>query len=220
MFAVATLVLLSQSGFAQLGNPEALKLAEVMDRVSRYYVDSVNDVAVVEETIEHMLHELDPHSSYLSKEEVERLSEDLEGEFEGIGVSFNIMEDTIYIIRAISGGPSERVGIQAGDRIIRVDGELVAGTGITNRDVQRLLKGPKGSLVDVAVQRRREHELLEFTITRDKIPVYSVDAAYMVDDRIGYVKLARFSHTSLEEVESALKDLKSEGMEDLILDLS
>ncbi len=201
-------------------NAEALKLAQVMDKVSRFYVDSIDDTEVVESTIEHMLHELDPHSSYLSKEELEQLSEQLEGEFEGIGVSFNILEDTIYIIRAISGGPSEKVGIQAGDRIVKVEGETVAGTGITNRDVQRLLKGPKGTEVEVSVLRKGVEPLLHFTITRDKIPVYSLDASYMINDRIGYVKLARFSHTTIEEFEKAVLDLRKEGMEDLILDLS
>jgi len=201
-------------------NPEALKLAQVMDKVSRFYVDSIDETEVVERTIVSMLHELDPHSSYLSKEELEQMSEQLEGEFEGIGVSFNVLEDTIYIVRAIAGGPSEKVGIMAGDRIVKVEGETVAGTGITSRDVQRLLKGPKGTRVDISVKRRSELDLLEFSITRDKIPVYSLDASYMVNDRIGYVKLARFSHTSIEEFEKALKGLKQEGMEDLILDLS
>lgn len=201
-------------------NQDALKLAQVMDKVSRFYVDSIDDDAVVESTIEHMLHELDPHSSYLSKEELEELSEQLEGEFEGIGVSFNILEDTIFIIRAIAGGPSERVGIQAGDRIVRIEDETVAGTGITSQDVQRLLKGPKGTRVEVSVLRRGTDGLLDFSITRDKIPVYSVDASYMVNDQIGYVRLARFSHTSIEEFESAVRALKKEGMKDLILDLS
>jgi len=201
-------------------NPEALKLAQVMDKVSRFYVDSIDDTEVVERTIVSMLHELDPHSSYLSKEELEQMSEQLEGEFEGIGVSFNVLKDTIYIIRAISGGPSEKVGIMAGDRIVKVEGELVAGTGITSGDVQKLLKGPKGTRVDVSIKRRNEKELLDFTITRDKIPVYSLDASYMVNDRIGYVKLARFSHTSIEEFEKAVNALKQEGMKDLILDLS
>ena len=201
-------------------NPEALKLAQVMDKVSRFYVDSIDDGEVVERTIVNMLHELDPHSSYLSKEELEEMNEQLEGEFEGIGVSFNVLEDTIYIIRAISGGPSEKVGIMAGDRIVKVEGEMVAGTGITTRDVQKLLKGPKGTRVDVSVKRRSEKELLEFSITRDKIPVYSLDASYMVTSRIGYIKLARFSHTSIEEFEAAVKSLRLAGMEDLILDLS
>ncbi|MEN8228612.1 MAG: S41 family peptidase [Bacteroidota bacterium] len=201
-------------------NPEALKLAQVMDKVSRYYVDSINESEVVESTIVNMLHELDPHSSYLSKEELEQLNEQLEGEFEGIGVSFNVLDDTIYIIRAIAGGPSERVGIRAGDRILKVEGETVAGTGITTRDVQRLLKGPKGTRVDVSILRKGEKENLDFSITRDKIPVFSLDASYMVNPKIGYVKLARFSHTSIDEFEKAVKSLKQQGMEDMILDLS
>ena len=119
-------------------NVEALKLAQVMERISHFYVDSINESEVVEQVIVQMLHDLDPHSSYLSKEEMEELNEQLEGEFEGIGISFNILKDTIYIIRAISGGPSERVGIMAGDRIVKVDGETVAGIGITTRGVQGL----------------------------------------------------------------------------------
>jgi carboxyl-terminal processing protease len=219
-YIVLLLVTVSSVTLQAQWNPEALKLAQVMDKVSRFYVDSIDDSDVVERTIVNMLHELDPHSSYLSKEELEALSEQLEGEFEGIGVSFNVLEDTIYIIRAISGGPSEKVGIMAGDRIIKVEGETVAGTGITTRDVQKYLKGPKGTRVNVSVKRRNVDELLDFSITRDKIPVYSLDASYMVNDRIGYVKLARFSHSSIEEFEKALKSLRQEGMEDLILDLS
>lgn len=211
--------LISQAG-AQWGNPNAIKLAEVMDRISRFYVDSTDNVELAEHAIEHMLHELDPHSSYLSREEMERLNENLEGEFEGIGVRFNILEDTIYIVAAIAGGPSERIGIRAGDRIIAVNNEVVAGTGLTNTDVQRLLKGPKGTTVDVRILRRGRPGLIDFSITRDKIPVYSLDAAYMVDERIAYIKLARFSHTSIDEIEQALRLLKREGMKDLILDLS
>ncbi len=201
-------------------NVEALKLAQVMEKVSHFYVDSINESDLVEQTIVQMLHELDPHSSYLSKEDLEELNEQLEGEFEGIGVSFNVLEDTIYIIRAISGGPSERVGILAGDRIVKVDGDNVAGIGITTRDVQRLLKGEKGSSVNVAVKRRNNSELQDFTITRDKIPVNSLDAAYMVNSTIGYVKLARFSNTSIDEFVRAMESLEEQGMVDLILDLS
>lgn len=220
MSLLGAFLLCSMAIQAQFSSPEALKLAIVMEKVSRYYVDSINNTEVVEDAIEHMLHELDPHSSYVSKEELEAMSEQLEGEFDGIGVSFNVLEDTIYIIRAISGGPSERVGIMAGDRIVKVEDELVAGTGISTRDVQRLLKGPKGTMVNVSIHRRGVLDLLDFTITRDKIPVYSLDASYMVNDRVGYVKLARFSHTTIEEFETAMEDLSKEGMQDLILDLS
>ena len=199
---------------------EAIKLAQVMEKVNTFYVDSIDESDMAERTIVRMLHELDPHSSYLSKEDLEELSEQLEGEFEGIGVSFNVLEDTIYIIRAISGGPSERVGIVAGDRIVKVDGKPVAGIGITTREVQGLLKGEKGSTVKVSVKRRNNIELLDFSITRDKIPVNSLDAAYMVNNKIGYVKLARFSHTTIDEFERAMLSLKQQGMKDLILDLS
>jgi carboxyl-terminal processing protease len=214
LFAIAPQILQGQ------WNVEAIKLAQVMEKVSNFYVDSIDESDVAERTIVKMLHELDPHSSYLSREELEELSERLEGEFEGIGISFNVLEDTIYIIRAISGGPSERVGIMAGDRIVKVDGETVAGIGITTRGVQGLLKGDKGSRVVVTIKRRNNKELMDFTITRDKIPVNSLDAAYMVNSKIGYVKLARFSHTTIDEFERAMKSLKGKGMEDLILDLS
>ena len=131
---ILVLALILHTGImAQLSSPEAIKLALVMEKVSRYYVDSINETELAEDAIEYLLHELDPHSSYLSREELEELNEQLEGEFEGIGVSFNVLEDTIYIIQTISGGPSERVGIMAGDRIVKVEGETVAGTGITNR---------------------------------------------------------------------------------------
>ena len=201
-------------------NVEAIKLAQVMEKVSHYYVDSVDESELVESTIVRMLHELDPHSSYVSREELEEMNEQLEGEFEGIGVSFNVLDDTIYIIRAIAGGPSERVGIMAGDRIVKVEGNNVAGIGITTREVQGLLKGEKGSIVEVSVKRRNSPVLLDFSISRDKIPVNSLDAAYMVNERVGYVKLARFSHTTIDEFENAMNSLKKQGMQDLILDLS
>ena len=212
--AVAPQIILGQ------WNEESIKLAQVMEKVSRFYVDSVDESDVAERTIVQMLHDLDPHSSYLSKEELEELNEQLEGEFEGIGISFNVLEDTIYIIRAIQGGPSERVGIVAGDRIVKVDGETVAGIEISTRGVQKRLKGEKGSTVEVSIKRRGSNELLDFLITRDKIPVTSLDAAYMVNSKIGYVKLARFSHTTIDEFERAMKTLEGQGMEDLILDLS
>ncbi|MBN2697219.1 MAG: S41 family peptidase [Bacteroidales bacterium] len=201
-------------------NQESVKLMEVMDRVSRYYVDSIDESEVVEDAITNLLHDLDPHSSYISLEELELMNEQLEGEFEGIGVSFNILNDTIFIIRAIAGGPSERLGIRPGDRIVEVDGENVAGIGISTQGVQSRLKGAKGSRVNIKVKRKQVPELLEFNITRDKIPVYSLDASYMVNDRIGYVKLARFSQTTNAEFEKAVRDLRKQGMQDLVLDLS
>lgn len=214
------LLVLVPVGLMGQWNVEALKLAQVMEKVSHFYVDTIDESDLAEQTIVRMLHELDPHSSYLSKEDLAELNEQLEGEFEGIGVSFNVLEDTIFIIRAIPGGPSERVGIMAGDRIVKVEGDNVAGIGITTREVQGLLKGVKGTKVEISVKRRNIKDLLEFSITRDKIPVNSLDAAYMVNSTIGYVKLARFAHTTIDEFEQAMKGLKQQGMQDLILDLS
>ncbi len=197
-----------------------LKLMEVMDKVSNYYVDSLDEQAFVEQTIIQMLHELDPHSSYIGAEELKEMSEQLNGEFEGIGISFNILNDTIFVVGTIQGGPSEMVGILAGDRIIRVDDENVAGIGITNTGVQKRLKGDKGTSVDVKIYRKSNGKEIVFTIIRDKIPVYSLDAAYMADEQTGYIKLSRFSQTTADEFEAALRELKEQGMENLILDLS
>ncbi|MFO7657669.1 MAG: S41 family peptidase [Bacteroidales bacterium] len=199
---------------------QTVKFGQVLDWINSYYVDTVNEAELVEDAIIHLLRNLDPHSSYLSKEEVKEMNEPLQGSFEGIGVSFNILNDTIFIISPISGGPSEKVGIQAGDRIVKVDGKNVAGTGITNNDVFALLRGKKGTKVVVSIMRRNVIELLDFTIIRDKIPIYSVDAAYKVKNNIGYIKLNRFSMTTMDEFRTALDKLKSEGMEKLILDLT
>ena len=216
---IVVLVLINPVLNAQFSS-DGLKLMEVLDKVSRYYVDTLDEEKFVEETIVQMLHELDPHSSYISKEELKEISEQLNGEFEGIGVSFNVLRDTIYIISTIQGGPSERVGILAGDKIIRVDNENVAGIGITTSGVQKRLKGKKGTKVDVTVLRKSNGREMDFTITRDKIPVYSLDASYMVDKSTGYIKLSRFSQTTADEFKDALAELQSKGMENLILDLS
>jgi carboxyl-terminal processing protease len=217
---VAVFLILSYSNSSAQITEQSLKFGEVLDKVSRYYVDTVNEEKIVDDAISQMLHELDPHSAYLSKDEVKASQEQLDGGFEGIGVSFNILKDTIFIINPIAGGPSERVGIRPGDRIIKVEGENVAGVGITNLDVQRLLKGPKNTKVNISVKRRGVNKLLDFTITRDKIPIYSLDAAYMIDENTGYIKLARFSSTTMEEFEKALLELQQYNLENLILDLS
>jgi carboxyl-terminal processing protease len=167
-----------------------------------------------------MLKTLDPHSTYLTKEEVQLMNEPLQGNFEGIGISFNILDDTIFVINPVPGGPSERVGILAGDRIVLIEGENVAGIGIKTSDVFAKLRGDKGTKVTVAVKRKTIPGLLHFTITRDKIPIFSLDASYMIDDKIGYIKLNRFSFTTLDEFQNALSDLRKKGVEDLILDLS
>ncbi len=199
---------------------QSLKFGEVLDKISRYYVDSVNEEKVVNDAIADMLHDLDPHSAYLTKEEVKASQEQLEGGFDGIGVSFNILKDTIFIINPIPGGPSEKLGIRPGDRIIEIEGENVAGVGISNIDVQKKLKGPKNTKVTISIKRRGVDKLLTFTITRDKIPIYSLDAAYMVDEYTGYIKLSRFSNTTVDEFKSALNELGEHGLKNLVLDLS
>jgi carboxyl-terminal processing protease len=203
----------------QVFSDEALKFSQVINWIDKYYVDTVNKSELVEKAIVEMLKNLDPHSTYLTKEEVKAMSEPLEGNFEGIGISFNILNDTIFVINPVPNGPSEKVGIRAGDRIVRIEGEQVAGVGIKTSDVYTKLRGKKGTRVSVSISRRSVDELLDFTITRDNIPIFSLDASYMINDEIGYVKLNRFSHTTMDEFRTALGELKNQGMHDLILDL-
>lgn len=193
-------------------------LNEVINYIDREYVDTVRKDQLVEETIQHLLQELDPHSYYIPAEELRAMSEPLEGNFEGIGIQFNIQKDTVVVITTISGGPSEKVGLQAGDRIVKVDGEQIAGNGITNKKVMKLLKGEKGTKVNLTVDRFRKKNL-EFTITRDKIPYHSVDVAYLLDDKTGFIKISRFAKTTFEEFYEAAEQLEAEGMERMIIDL-
>lgn len=187
--------------------------------MNRMYVDSVDLDGLVETAIRGMLEELDPHSVYIPAEDLQQADEPLNGKFEGIGVRFNIMKDTIMVVSTISGGPSERLGIMSGDRIVEVDGEVVAGVGIRNKGVMERLKGPKGTHVDVGIRRGKAKDLIHFDIERDKIPIFSVDASYMVDDRIGYIKVNRFSKETMKELHDALSKLQDDGMKDLVLDL-
>jgi len=197
----------------------AQKFGTLMRYIGQLYVDSVNVEDLTERAIVKMLEDLDPHSVYFSPEELKDADEPLNGNFEGIGVQFNIFKDTIMVVSPISGGPSERLGIRAGDRIVEVDGENAAGIGITNRDVMKLLKGPKGTVVQVGIKREGVKELLTFDITRDNIPIYSIDAVHMVDDKIGYIKVSRFAKTTMDEFREAIAELQAQGMKDLILDL-
>jgi carboxyl-terminal processing protease len=207
-------------GKAQLSsNLSLFKIYRFLQYVSNDYVDTIDVDDLVDEAIIGILKNLDPHSVYISKDDVKAMNEPLEGNFEGIGIEFNILNDTLLVVNPIPGGPSERVGIVAGDRIINVGGENIAGVGLKNSDVIKLLRGNKGTKVSVQVLRRGFTEILEFTITRDKIPIYSLDAAYMIDSRIGYIKLNRFSLTTEDEFLEALEKLKKEKMRDLILDL-
>ncbi len=196
-----------------------LKFGRLLRLIDGYYVDTTNIDALTEKAIVKVLSELDPHSTYISKEEVEKMNEPLKGNFEGIGISFNIYKDTLMVNSTISGGPSEKVGLRSGDRIIEVDGENIAGTGLKNSDVFRLLRGDKGTEVNLKVLRRGVRDLLDFTIIRDKIPIFSVDASYMLNESTGYIKLNKFAATSLDEFLEAMKKLKNSGIKNLILDL-
>jgi carboxyl-terminal processing protease len=196
-----------------------MKFGRLLRLVDGYYVDSANVDELTEKAIIHLLSELDPHSVYISKEEVDKMNEPLQGNFEGIGISFNIFKDTLLVTSIIPGGPSEKVGLRAGDRIVEVDGKNIAGTGIKNSDVMEMLRGDKGTTVKITVLRRNLNELLDFTIIRDKIPIFSLDASYMLNDETGYIKLNKFSATTTEEFTNAMMELKKQNLQNLILDL-
>ncbi|MEA3477524.1 MAG: PDZ domain-containing protein, partial [Bacteroidota bacterium] len=193
---------------AQAQNADARKniqkLASVLQIIDYAYVDSVNMDDLVENTIVSTLKELDPHSTYISKKELDRTKERLEGSFEGIGVSFQIFEDTIMVISAISGGPSEKLGIMSGDKIILIDGEKAHGEDIDNKFVMDHLRGKKGTIVEVSIYRHGVANLIDFTIIRDKIPVTSIDAYYMITPEIGFIKLDRFQKTTKKEFKESL----------------
>ncbi|MDN3205862.1 S41 family peptidase [Algoriphagus sediminis] len=195
------------------------KMQEIMTYINRDYVDSVDSGELVEYGITKILENLDPHSSYIPPRDAELAQSQLDGEFDGIGVEFGIIRDTIYVVAPLTGGPSEALGIQSGDQIINVDGEKVAGVGVTNRDVFDKLRGPKGSVVTVDIKRKNQKDLITYDITRDKIPQYSINATYMVNDEIGYIKVTRFGANTYEEFKESLTELKNKGMSKLIIDL-
>lgn len=206
------------------GNPENVALnvrrfQEVMSLVDREYVDSVNVNELTEYSISQMLDRLDPHSVYIPAKEVQAANEPLEGNFDGVGIEFLILKDTIDVVTALSGGPSEAVGVRSGDKIVTVDGIKVAGIGITNKDVMKKLRGPKGTKVHVGIRRRGERKDLDFTITRDKIPTHSVEVAFMVDKQTGFIRVSRFSATTYDEFKAALDKLQAAGMKRMVLDL-
>lgn len=195
------------------------KFDEVMWYVNNDYVDVPDTKKLEDEAVIAMMDELDPHSAYVSREEFNDVNDPLLGSFDGIGVQFRLEKDTIAIVNVIKGGPSEKVGIMAGDRILYVDDSLVANKKLTNEDVMRKLKGPKNTKVKVKVLRRGIDGLLDFTITRDAIPTYSVDIAYMLDESIGYLKLSKFSATTVDEFKKAIRSLLGQGMRQLVFDL-
>lgn len=212
-------VLASVQTWSQSSQQAMRKLQVAEYAISRLYVDTVNENKLVEEAIIKMLAQLDPHSIYSTPEEVIEMKEPLQGNFDGIGIQFQMMEDTLLVIQPVSGGPSEKEGILAGDRIIAVNDTSIAGVKMSTNDVMKRLRGPKGSKVDVTVLRRGISDLLHFMIRRDKIPVYSIDASYMVEPGLGYIKVNKFALTTGDEFKEALLKLKGQGMSDLILDL-
>lgn len=209
----------SDRGLMSLVNRKFNKLSEVVNYIEHEYVDSVDRATIEDEAIQHILQELDPHSIYITADEVQAMNEPLEGKFDGIGIEFSIKNDTIVVISPIVGGPSEKLGIRAGDRIILVDGENVAGIGINNRMVMDRLRGESGSKVKVSIKRGKQPKLLEFNITRDKIPIYSVDFSYVIHDSIGYVKISRFARNTYEEFVDALSSMQIQSLKGLVLDL-
>lgn len=196
---------------------QKLRYAEQL--IENYYVDTVNSDKLVEEAIIAMLETLDPHSTYTDPDETTELTTPLSGNFSGIGIQFNMVNDTLYVVQTTSGGPSEKVGIIAGDRIISANDSLISGAGLKNSEIIKILRGPKGTIVNVKVKRKGVSELIEFRITRDDIPVHSVTAAYMADPTTGYIRVSRFAEETAEEVAEAMADLKKRGMKNVIIDL-
>ena len=216
------LYILLLAAIAQFASAEeftpAQKLRMAEYAIEKFYVDDVNSSELVENAIKGMLEHLDPHSSYTDPEETSEMTEQLDGEFEGIGIQFQMKEDTLYVIQTIAGGPSERVGILAGDRIVMVNDTAIAGVKMKQRDIMKRLRGKKGTMVEVLVKRGNEN--ISFRIKRDKIPVTSIDAAYMIAPGVGYIRLSRFGEKSYQEFMEKVKLLKKQGMERLIFDLS
>lgn len=218
LFIAITALLLTGITFSQQDDPNMMRMYEVYTYIDRMYVDDVPNKDISEAAIISMLEKLDPHSTYIPADEVEEANERINGSFVGVGIRFNILKDTLLVVNPIPGGPSEKLGIRAGDKIIKVDDEIVAGVGLKNSGVRERLLGEKGSKVKIMVLRGPD-QTIEYTVTRDNIPVHSVVSTYMIDKEVGYIKLTNFSKTTEEEVRAAIKTLKKAGMKDLIFDL-
>ena len=217
---LAALPAVAQSPYDGLDFEQVKKLQMAQVAISTLYVDSVDQQKLAEDAINGMLEKLDPHSSYTNAKDTKKLNEPLSGNFEGIGVSFNMVKDTLLVLQVISKGPCEKAGILAGDRIIAVNGTTIAGVKMDRDSIMQKLRGPKGTIANLEVARRGVSGVLRFKVVRDKIPVYTVDAAYMADATTGYIHLDSFGATSGQEVHDKLLQLQKEGMKDLILDLS
>lgn len=195
------------------------KFEEVFGYLSSHYVDEFEGAKITDAAIVAMLKELDPHTYLIPAKEVKSSNERIDGSFVGVGIRFQIMDDTLTVVNTIEGGPCEKVGVHAGDKIVEIDGENVAGVGLLNSGVRKRLLGDKGSKVVIKIKRKREMDLLSFDVLRDKIPLFSVAAAYMVTDKTGYIKITSFARTTPDELKEALAKLKKLGMKNLILDL-
>ena len=205
---------------AQNFGSEAMRKLQMAEfAISHFYVDKVDEDKLVEEAIIKMLAQLDPHSTYSDAEEVKKMNEPLQGNFEGIGVQFQMIEDTLLVVQPVSNGPSEKVGILAGDRIVAVNDSAIAGVKMSTEDIMKRLRGPKGSKVNLTIVRRGVQDPLLFTVKRDKIPILSLDASYMIQPKTGYIRINRFGATTAEEFKKAMTSLQKQGMKDLILDL-
>ena len=200
-------------------SPEETKFLIAYNAIINWYLEETNNPKIVEDAIKAMLRNLDPHSTYSNAEETRRMNEPLEANFDGIGIQFNMYLDTLYVIQVLSGGPSEKAGLLPGDRIVKVDETVIAGVNMSNTDVVKYIKGKKGTTVRIFVKRGSSPNLIEFRIVRDNIPVYSVDAAYMADPKTGYIRLNKFSASTINEFKTALSNLQKKGMQNLILDL-
>ncbi|MDE6489713.1 MAG: S41 family peptidase [Muribaculaceae bacterium] len=217
LMAIAAITAFGIAASAQL-TPDR-KLRMVQGLIDTYYVDTVNSDKIAEEAIIAMLGALDPHSVYSDAEETKALTEPLQGNFSGIGIQFNMLQDTLYVIQTIAGGPSEQVGVRAGDRIIAANDTAISGVKMSNADIIKRLRGPKGSVVNIDVARRGQPAPLHFRIVRDDIPLYSVDAAYMAAPATGYIRISRFAADTPKEFAQAFNKLRKQGMRDLIIDL-
>ena len=193
------------------------KFKDVILSIDKNYVDEVDASGLVDDAIVEMLRELDPHSTYIPKEEVERLNAQLRGVYEGIGIQFDILRDTVYVIRVLEGGPSKTIGLQSGDKIIQVEGEIIAGTGITNKGVTDRLLGQAGSEVTITIL--RENTEKDYTITRGTIPQRTIVSSYMINKETGYIKISRFGSKTYDEFKNALSEMLDKGMTKLVLDL-
>lgn len=220
MFSLLFIATVSAQMRINMGADSPLRKLQIAEMaVNNLYVDSVDEQKLVEDGIRGMIEKLDPHSSYLTAKEVKQANEPLQGNFEGIGVQFNMVEDTLLVIQPVSGGPSEKMGIVAGDRIVSVNDTAIAGVKMAKEEIMRRLRGPKGTKVDLGVVRRGIADTLSFIVTRDKIPVKSIDATYMIRPHVGYIRIGSFGATTHDEFCESLKRLKSQGMKSLILDL-